>query len=121
MLGAREIDPNIEGNLPQGNRRRLRENFDAVVLAVSREKAARRDEKRPHNQVDQPRGRVAQSPEHPTNDRTQGQQHHQWATRPFIVRGIYGLLGCSAAGHSVDAPGVGFLNLGLLNPASLLC
>ena len=34
-----------------------------------------------------------------------------------IFRGLHGLLGCSAAGHSGDAPEVGFLNLGLSNPA----
>ena len=38
-----------------------------------------------------------------------------------IFRGLHGLLGCSAAGHSGDPPEVGFPNLGLSNPAVLLC
>ena len=38
-----------------------------------------------------------------------------------IFRGLHELLGCSAAGHSGDASAVLFFDLGLSNPAGLLC
>ena len=44
------MDPNIGANLPEEERRRFHEEFDAAVLSVRSEEAARRDEERPHNQ-----------------------------------------------------------------------
>ena len=80
------MDPSIGASLPEEERRRLHENFDAAVSAVGREEVARRDEERPQNRGDkQARGEAVQSPEHPTHDPAQAQQH-QWATTP-IVRG----------------------------------
>ena len=76
------MDPNIGANLPEEERRRLHEQFDAAVLEVRREEASRRDEERPHNQQDQPRGGAVQSLEHPTRVPAQAQQH-QWATGPL--------------------------------------
>ena len=76
------MDPKIGANLPEEERRRLHEQFDAAVLQVRREEAARRNEEQPHNQVDQPRGSAVQSPKHPTQVQAQAQQH-QWATGPL--------------------------------------
>ena len=69
------MDPNIGANLPEEERRRLHEQFDAAVLEVRREEAARGDEERPRNQEDQPRGSAVQSPEHSTQVPAQEQLH----------------------------------------------
>ena len=76
------MDPNIGANLPEKERCRLHENFDAAVSAIRREEAVRREKEQPQNQGDQPRGRAVQSLEQPTHDPAQGQQH-QWATSPL--------------------------------------
>ena len=78
------MDPNIGASLPEEEHRRLQENFDAVVSAVRRKEAARRDEEQPQNQGDQPRGSAVQSPEHPTmiqheHSSINGQQAHDQA------------------------------------------
>ena len=72
---AKEVDPSIEASLPEEERRLLHEEFNAAVLAVRREAAARRDEERPHTLEDQPRGSAAQSPENPTHVPARPKQH----------------------------------------------
>ena len=80
------MDPNIGASLLEEERRRLHEEFDAAVLAVRREEAARRDEERPHNQGDQPRGSAVQSPEHPTACASTGTAA---SMRPKVFDGMF--------------------------------
>ena len=92
------MNPDVGASLPEEERRRLEESFAAALQtsteAVRREEAHRRDQERPQNQGDQPRGSAVLSPEQFTQSRARAQQH-QWATGP--LRGTYRISQSSAA------------------------
>ena len=63
------MDSNIGANLPEEERRRLHDNFDAAVSAVRREEAARRKQERPQNQGDPSIPRMIQHKDSSINGR----------------------------------------------------